>query len=259
MVVGGGGQDATEAPVCVSAPDVTNRATQEETLACLGPSPSHARCPTCLSHLSFSLRLSLSPPVAPRLCPPVPWSLPSPPSLLCTSVYLLLLPRFPPYFLVFLSVRLFLSLSDQGRGQVCAGVWQIPTPQGPTPHPGLTQPPGFWAGEVLSQAKATWRSGLRSGSNPTPVLPRTGHLPFAFAVRVVVQESDRMPRPLLLKCLGSAHPAWFAKMDTEPRPLGILLGLHSWLWPMTWAAISPVTGSRARESMIDTQTQGPGV
>lgn len=98
MVVGGGGQDATEAPVCVSAPDVTNRATQEETPACLGPSPSHARCPTCLSHLSFSLHLSLSPPVAPRLCPPVPWSLPSPPSLLCPSVYLLLLPPVSSLF-----------------------------------------------------------------------------------------------------------------------------------------------------------------
>ena len=72
---------------------------------------------------------------------------------------------------------------------------------------------------------------FRVAPNPKPVFPRKGHLCSDSIVRMVVQEFDRMLRSLTLECLGSAHPARFAKVDTEFYHLGILMGLHSWLWP----------------------------
>lgn len=37
----------------------------------------------------------------------------------------------------------------------------------------------------------------------------------------------------MLECLGSVHPARTAKVEAEPCPLGILLGLPSWLLSLT--------------------------
>lgn len=192
-------------------------------------------CPVSitLSPLFHFFRFSLSPPGIPCLCVHL-----SPTPLPCISLCLSPLALWLGSLCSSVSFSLFLALSlclpslplsDQERGQVCAGGWQIPMLQGLASHAGLTQPPGFWARKCRARQRQLIDLAFRVAQNPRPGFSRKGHLPFSQIVRMAVQESDRLLSPLMLECLRSVHQSRTAKVEAEPR----LLGLHRWLLPLT--------------------------